>query len=140
MGKLETNMAKLKGRLEVVRRVTKQSVARILADCHRNDLQVRYAGLVVGSQIDPASIANPHIRAHALEGQLFRIAVVDALRAHGIREVILTERDAYPVAASRLRRSASDVRRIIQDIGRSASGPWRSEQKLAALAAWVAVS
>ena len=31
--------------------------------------EVRSAGLVVGSEIDPAKITNPHIRAHALEGR-----------------------------------------------------------------------
>ena len=39
---------------------------------------VRGAGVVVGSLIDPAGIANDHIRIHALEGQLFRRVVEDA--------------------------------------------------------------
>jgi hypothetical protein len=37
-----------------------------------------------------------------------------------------------------LRQSSDDVKRAIQDLGRSAPakrGPWRAEQKLAALAA-----
>ena len=54
------------------------------------------AALVVGSQIDPANIANPHIRAHALEGRLFRSAVAETLQDHEIRTEILLERDAYP--------------------------------------------
>ena len=41
------------------------------------------ASLVVGSHLDSATIANPHIRAHALEGELFRSAL--DLFARGLR-------------------------------------------------------
>jgi hypothetical protein len=41
-------------------------------------------GIVVGSIIDPATIANPHIRAHAQEGQLFRTVVETAAKKLGI--------------------------------------------------------
>jgi len=138
MGKLETNTVKLKARLQVVRRVTGQSITKVLAHCRRNNFRVRRAGLVVGSKIDPALIANPHIRAHALEGRLFRTELVNALRTKGIRSMILTERDAYREAAARRKRSVVEVRGVIQNLGRSIEGPWRAEQKLAGLAAWVA--
>jgi len=140
MGKLETNAAKLKARLKIVRRLTRQSIANVLADCRHRNLKVCGAGLVVGSQIDPGLIANPHIRAHALEGQLFRTALDAALHAHGIHTVILIERDAYSEAAIKLRKSTDEVQRAIQKLGRSAEGPWRAEQKLACLAAWIALN
>ena len=140
MGKLETNAGRLRARLQIVRRITKQSVMKVLADCRAKNLKVRGAGLVVGSQIDPESIANPHIRAHALEGQLFSTMLVDALRAKRVCSVVLTERDAYEEAAARLRKSIGEVRRVIQNLGQSVEGPWRAEQKLAALAAWLALS
>jgi len=140
MGKLETNAGRVRARLQIVRRITKQSVMKVLADCRAKNLKVRGAGLVVGSQIDPESIANPHIRAHALEGQLFPTTLVDALRAKRVRSVVLTERDAYEEAAARLRKSIGEVRRVIQNLGQSVEGPWRAEQKLAALAAWLALS
>ena len=98
--------------------------------------------LVVGSQVDPAKIANPHIRAHAFEGQLFRSAMEQTLQDHKVRTDVLLERDAYPRVAARLRQSSHDVKRTIQDLGRSAPakrGPWRAEQKLAAVAALFAL-
>ena len=101
---------------------------------------IRHAALFIGSQIDPSLIANPHIRAHALEGQLFRTALDAALRAHRIHTVLLTERDAFSKASAHLKKADSDVRRVTQNLGRSGEGPWRAEQKLAALAAWFALS
>jgi hypothetical protein len=89
--------------------------------------------------MDPAAIANPHIRAHALEGQLFRSALEQALNGHGIGTFILQERDAYAKAGAQLKKSCDDVRRTIQNFARSTDGPWRAEQKLAAVGAWLAL-
>lgn len=139
MGKLETDAKKTNRRRDIVRRITKQSITKLLADYRRKGHAIMHASLVVGSQLDPATIANPHIRAHALEGQLFRSALEQALNAHGIRTVILVERDAYDKAAAQLKKSSDDLRRMIQNFGRFTDGPWRANQKLAALAAWVAL-
>ena len=109
MGKLEANTARLKSRLQIVRRVTKHSVAKIVSDHRRDGHKISRAGFVVGSQIDPASIANPHIRAHALEGQLFRTALADALRAHQIQCLVLTEREALAKAATLLKKSPGEL-------------------------------
>ena len=139
MGKLETDTTKTKWRTDIVQRVTKQSVTKLLAEYRRAGYAITDASLVVGSQLDPATIANPHIRAHALEGQLFRWALEKALNAHKIRTAIFLERDAFANAAVELKKSTDDARRKIQNFGRSTDGPWRAEQKLAALSAWVAL-
>ena len=139
LGQLETDAKKTNRRTDIVQRVTKQSITTLLADYRRKGYAITRASLVVGSELDPATIANPHIRAHALEGRLFRLALEQALHAHGIRAVILLERDAYDKATAQLKKSSVDVRRTIQNLGRFIDGPWRAEQKLAALAAWVAL-
>ena len=100
---------------------------------------IKRAALVVGSQIDPHSVTNPHIRAHALEGQLFRSVLQESLHAHGILSDVLIERDAYGQATAELKQSNENVRRVIQNFGRDTESPWRAEQKLAAVAAWVAL-
>jgi hypothetical protein len=115
---------------------------RLLKGYRRKGFRIARAALVVGSQIDPASIANLHIRAHALEGRLFRSVVEQTLHDHQIRTEVLLERDAYLSVAKRLKQSSDDLKRAIHDLGRSElakSGPWRAEQKLAALAALFAL-
>jgi hypothetical protein len=139
-GKLETDTKKTNRRRNVVQRVTNKSVTQLLADYRRKGYVMGRAGLVVGSQLDPATIANPHIRAHALEGQLFRSVLEQAMNRHGIRTVILLERDAYATAALLLKTPLHDVRRAVQDLGRIIGGPWRADQKLAAVAAWLCTS
>ncbi len=140
MGKLERDARKINQRVDVVRGIAQQSIATLLAGYRRQNLRIRRAALVVGSQIDPDSIANPHIRAHAFEGRLFRSVLEESLRAHRIRANILIERHAYAHAVEELKQTNENVRRRIQDFGREMETPWRAEQKLAAVAAWLALS
>jgi hypothetical protein len=61
---------------------------------------------------------------------------------HEICTEVLLERDAYRSVAARLKQSIDDVKRVVEDLGRSAAanaGPWRAEQKLAGLAALFAL-
>jgi hypothetical protein len=142
MGKLETDSRKLNQRERIVRTISQQSLTKLLKAYEQKEIRIRRAALVVGSQIDPAEIANPHIRAHALEGRVFRSVVEQTLHAHEICTDVLLERDAYPGVAARLKVSIDDVKRAIEELGRSAAakaGPWRAEQKLAALAALFAL-
>ena len=138
MGELETDSARLNRRERVVRGISQESLTRLL-NCYRQKrFQISRAALVVGSQIDPARIANPHIRAHVLEGRLFRSVIEQVLHDHEIRTELLLERDTYASVAARLTQSSDDLEQAIRDFGLSAAakgGPWRAEQKLAALAA-----
>jgi hypothetical protein len=139
MGKLETDTTKINRRVSVVRSIVQQSIATLLASYRQKGYAIRRAALVVGSQVEPDSIANSHIRAHAFEGQLFRSVLGEALQACSIRTEILVERNAYAQGAAKLKDSNDNVQRMIRDFGRVAQGPWRAEQKLAALAAWLAL-
>jgi hypothetical protein len=139
MGRLETDTRKINRRVSVVRRIAEKSIAKLLASYRQQNFTIKRAALVVGSQIDPHSVTNPHIRAHALEGQLFRSVLQESLHAHRILSDVLIERDAYARAAVQLKQSNENVRRVIQKFGRDTKAPWRAEQKLAAVAAWVAL-
>ena len=139
MERLETDTKKISRRVEVVRHVTEKSIAKLLAGYRQQNFTIKRAALVVGSQIDPRSVANAHIRTHALEGQLFRSVLQESLHAHCILTDVLIERDAYARAAVQLKQSNENVRRAIQKFGRDRKAPWRAEQKLSAVAAWVAL-
>ena len=139
MGMLETNAGKLKRRTQSIRRTTAKSVVDLLQQHTDKGYTIRRAGFVVGSQIDPDSIANPHIRAHALEGRLFRTMLEAALQSRGIRCAIFTEHDTYAEAAKTLDKSPAQIKRVLTRLGDATNGPWRAEQKLAALVAWMSL-
>ena len=139
MGRLEEDGIKIRQRTKVVQRVAARSLTALLDEFRAAGYAVDRAGLVVGSQIDPRTISNPHIRAHALEGQLFRKVLEDELKTQGLWCSVVVERDAYTHAAEVLKRSEGDLKRTLSGLGRQLGGPWRAEDKVAALVAWMAL-
>lgn len=124
----------------IVRRATGRSVAAVLDDYRTRGHRIRAAALVIGSLTDPATIANQHMRAHALEGTLFRTVLEDALRSAGLSCSLIIERTAYTDAAAALSRRAENLKRAVADLGRGRSGHWRADEKLATLAAWTTLA
>jgi hypothetical protein len=115
-----------------VRRTAAKEMRRLLEE-HAG---IRRAAVVVGSIIDPDSLGNPHVRVHALEGKLFREVVAEALDERGIECGVLVERDAYTKVAKDTAASEDRLRTDIAALGHGRIKPWRSEEKLATLAAW----
>lgn len=115
-----------------VRRTAAQEMRKLLEEC----AGIERAAIVVGSVIDPDSLGNPHVRVHALEGKLFREVVVEALAKRGIDCGVLVERDAYAKVAADASVSEQRLRTEIAALGQGRIKPWRSEEKLATLAAW----
>src|SRR5580693_1517163 len=84
---------------KVVADAAKKSVSELLKQAGELKYEVRGAGLVVGSLVDPATLHNEHIRAHGLEGQLFRTVLELALEAQKISCKVLLEKTAYATAS-----------------------------------------
>ena len=93
------------------------------------------AGIVGGSDQDPARIANPHIRAHAAEGRLFRRALETAAKACDLPFHFWVETGLYEKAASELACPAASLRKRVDDLRTGKVCPWRSEEKTATVAA-----
>ena len=140
MGRLEPNDARVASRRDVILRATNRSVKELIAGYRKSGYQLRAVGLVVGSLIDPARVTNPHIRAHALEGRLFREVLEEAVRSQGLSCSVIVERNIYTRGAEVLGRSTSDLQRCVTALGRSLGQPWRADEKVATLAAWLALA
>jgi hypothetical protein len=125
--------------VKLVSAAAKRSVKELLEEADDAGYEVRGAAMVVGSLVDPASLHNEHIRAHGLEGQLFRSVLEDAFEARGIRCTVFLEKEAYARAAEELNITEEAARRTVAQIGESHEGSWRAEEKMAALAAWIAL-
>lgn len=124
--------------LASVRRFGRTSISDLLRQYADAGYRIRGAGIVVGSMVDPRTIGNDHIRIHALEGQLFRTVVVTSLARRRIACSIWRDRDLPGLAGERLRKPERAVRAALVTLKPDgAGGPWRAEQKAAALAAWI---
>jgi hypothetical protein len=137
MGARTGEASKVERRLRgIVQRVTRRSLTALLRE-YRLTRRIRGVALVVGSTIDPATIGNDHIRAHALEGQLFRTALEGAARADRLPCTTLVERALYDTAAARLKRPTTAIKGVVAELGRAVDGPWRADEKAATVAAWL---
>jgi hypothetical protein len=74
-----------------------------------------------------------------LEGQLFRTALERAARLARVACATYVERTLYETAATRLRRPAAELKRVVAALGAAVDGPWRVEEKAATVAAWMAL-
>jgi hypothetical protein len=123
-----------------VERFGGQSVTGLIRQYQTVEHELRGAGVVVGSLIDPTRIGNEHIRIHALEGRLFRGVVEDTIARHELACSVWRERDLYGFAARMFKRSEDELRGTVAALGRGIVGTWRAEQKAAALAAWLVLA
>ena len=114
----------------------RKSVSALIREYQRS-ANVKSAGVVAGSLIDPQTIGNDHIRIHALEGQLFREVLVGAAEKNGVGCSVWRERDLYAVAERQLKTAETVLRKKLTALGEGATGGWRAEHKAAALAAWL---
>jgi hypothetical protein len=131
---------KLSRLVAAVQRAGRRSVTDLIARYQSEGIHCTGAGIVVGSLIDPESIANEHIRIHALEGQLFRQVVQDGVMGSGLTYSIWRERDLYSAAADTFNQREERIREALGALGRTVPGSWRSEQKVATLAAWLVLA
>ena len=138
VGEAEEDQREIARRVKIVTRVAAKSVAALLDHCDVPASRIR-AALVVGSVIDPASVGNPHIRAHANEGRLFRTVLEDALAAHRVKSSVVVEKQLAAAARRQLACSEAEIKRTLAGFGKMLGSPWRTEEKSAATAGWMAL-
>jgi hypothetical protein len=66
--------------------------------------------------------------------------VEDAAAISRLRVRIWRERDLYALAAGAFQQPEPALRGTLVSLGRTVAGPWRAEQKAAALAAWLVLN
>jgi len=142
-GREERDGRKVARRVASIRRFARRSLADLIKRYRAAGHRLRGVAVVAGSDIEPDRIANPHIRAHAQEGKLFRTVLEDGARRAGLPCLTVLERDLFAQAAQALGRPAPDLKRAVTALGRGGrggrgrDGGWRAEEKAATLAAWL---
>ena len=85
-------------------------------------------------------ILGSHALIHTAEGEFYRAALRQACEYCGLPERGIKERDLAAEAARALRRSADDLQSAVARFGKVVGSPWRQDEKLAALAAWLVLA
>lgn len=132
--KAEAAVRPVRRRLDRVAERAIADVRRALTDQH---ITVRGVGIVGGGGADPRQIGNPHIRAHAAEGKLFREVLEAGAAACRLRWRSYSGKTIYDVAARALGVPRATINGRIGALGAGVVRPWSADEKMAAAAALV---
>ena len=87
-----------------------------------------------------SAILASHARIHAAEGDLFRKTLAAAAHAAGVSLVAVPEKEVASETAHALHITPASLERRLAEIGHLAGPPWRADQKLASMAAMLALA
>ena len=126
--------------LKAVDRVALSALRNLVDEVRSAHGSIVGIALVAGSSTDPESIHNPHMRAHAREGQLFPQSLAAAAKTLRIPAVTLVESEVFTTAAAKLAKSPDAIKLAVTEMGRDVGKPWSAEEKAAAAAAWITLA
>src|SRR5881296_4135071 len=112
-------------------------LAGLMTDVSSKGFNVSSVGVVGSPDRQLERIGNPHIRAHAAEGILFRRVLEIAAAEHKLHWRSFSDRAFEELTFPELRRTPHEIKSTLAEIGRSAGRPWRADERAAAVAAWV---
>jgi hypothetical protein len=122
--------------VSAIEAIAKAMLGEMIREMRSRDAEVAFVGVVGSPARNLEKIGNPHIRAHAAEGILFRrVLEVAAMRNH--LECSAFSEEELNAQASPLLGTPDEVRSALGVMGRSAGAPWRADERLAATAAWM---
>lgn len=120
----------------------RREIATLLLELRGNGKHVASAGVPGGNARLPASLAEilaAHSRIHAAEGAFYRDVLATACERVGLCVKRTPERDLWAAASTAVGSGADGLRDRIVEMGKQLGPPWGEDQKLAALAALVAL-
>jgi len=117
-----------------------EALSGMLKDIAAKGCIVKSVGIVGSPDRNLDRIGNPHIRAHAAEGILFRRVLEVAATTHNLRYHTFSDRDFEATAAPQLQLTPEKIKQALTTIGRAAGKPWRADERAAATAAWLTSS
>jgi hypothetical protein len=123
--------------IRMLERTAASLLGKVLGELKSKNTVVSGVGIVGSPDRKLESIGNYHIRAHAAEGLVFRRVWEVAARENGLTLAIYSDRSLMEEAPAKLKLSAVEINRVLSALGQSIGPPWRSDEKLAATAAWL---
>lgn len=128
-------------RIQAAKKAREEIVTLIAAVRDRGKTVVA-AGVPGGNAKLPTSLSDilaAHSRIHAAEGAFYRDVLAEACELANIPVARAPERDLWSLAAKRMRLSEDALRERLVTMGKRLGPPWGEDQRVAALAALVAL-
>lgn len=128
---------------ESTRRMARHNIQLILKELGSQGHELTSAAILLSSARplgDLAAILASHPLIHTAEGEFYRNAIIDACTFRQLRVVKLKEKDLLQQAAITMKADPKWLDQQLAEMGRALGPPWRQDQKLSVIAAWLSVS
>jgi hypothetical protein len=118
------------------------ALERTVGEAAKDAADVRSCAVVVGAfgGAPLESILASHALAHAAEGRLYQEALLQGAEACGLEAVAVPKKSIWEQGESALGIAEDELRLRIEGLRKELGPPWAEDQKLAALAAWIALA
>jgi hypothetical protein len=132
--------------VEAAERIAAEQAAaafeRTVREARDEGAVVRSCAVVVGafSGARLESMLASHALAHAAEGRLYQGALLQGAESRGLEPVAIPKQSIWEQGESALGVAGDELRHWIDELRREVGPPWAQDQKLAALAAWIALA
>ena len=122
--------------------IAREELEALLVKLGAKNCGVAGCGVLFAAGRQPGILANTlasHAMIHTAEGVFFREAIVRACEQIKLPVIRIKEREVGRVAEESLGFSSGRLQGHLAVMGKTAGPPWTQDQKLAALAAWIAL-
>jgi hypothetical protein len=120
-----------------------RSIRKLQAELQRSDYALNCAALLLASGKalpDLEKILASHAMIHTADGELFREALTRASVRCGLQVVSLKEKEVAAETGQVLGLAEAAVSKRVAEMGKELGAPWSQDEKLSALAAWLALA
>jgi hypothetical protein len=124
-------------------RLSADAIAMLRALAEARGLRLGSAYLITASGRalpDLRGILASHALIHTAEGEFYRDALARAAQDAGLIISRVREKDAAVWTANRLGCGEGELRERLVQIGKALGAPWGADEKLATMAAWLALA
>jgi hypothetical protein len=119
------------------------AVERMVREAAGDGALVRSCAVVVGAPaggVRLESILASHALAHAAEGRLYQGALLQGAESCGLDAIAVPKRLIWEQGETALGVAHDELRQWLDQLRRDVGPPWAQDQKLAALAGWIALA
>jgi hypothetical protein len=123
-------------------RLARKAIDEAQAQIEPQGYELTHCGLILASGKPlPAleRILASHTLIHTADGELFRDALLGACRSRGLETLTVKESELIQRASHELGFELDEVLRRAAALGSALGPPWTQDEKLAAVAAWLAL-
>lgn len=130
--------------LDSSRRLARQAVAAVRDELEGEGREIAGCGLLLASgrplPEDLHAILASHALIHAAEGEMYRDVLAHAAEHLSMPVTRVRERELLARAAEATGLKEGELQRRVAEMGRALGPPWRQDEKLATLAAWLVLA